>query len=78
MHLRYLFAGLALSAALLVTGCSSCHHRGCATPAVAAAPPCNSCGAGVPPGTVVPPPPAPVGGVPPGAFGTSASGGPIR
>jgi hypothetical protein len=71
MMLRYLFAGLALSAALLVTGCTGCGHRGCATPAVAPAP-CNSCGAGVPGvpgGTVVPPPPAPIGGVSPGPFG---------
>jgi hypothetical protein len=71
MKLRYLFAGLALSAALLVTGCSSCGHRGCTTPAVASAPPapCASCGPGAPAGAVIPPPPAPVNGAPPGAFG---------
>jgi hypothetical protein len=71
MMFRYLLAGLALSVALLVTGCTGCHHRGCTTAAVAPAP-CNSCGAGIPgapPGSVVPPPPAPVGGVSPGPFG---------
>ena len=70
MMLRYLFAGLALSVALLVTGCSSCGHRGCGTPAVASGPPpCTNCGPGAPAGAVIPPPPAPVGGAPSGPFG---------
>ncbi len=76
---RHLFAGLALCAALFVTGCSCCHQNRCRqTPPVAvAAPGCATCG---PPGAIgVPPPPAPIGAVPPtGAFGTSANGAGVR
>jgi hypothetical protein len=77
MHLRHLCAGLALGAALLLTGCSHCGHRGCSTPVVGSAPVggCATCPPGAPgaPGTigVVPPPPAPapVGAIPSGSFG---------
>jgi hypothetical protein len=72
MKLRYLCAGLVLSAACLAAGCSCCHKHGCPAPAVSSAPPC--CPGPVPapapccppgaPGAVVPAPVGTVSGAP--------------
>ena len=74
MLLRPLGAALALTAALLATGCACCHHHcarpacsSCGTPAVAAASPAPCCGAaGASIGVQaysVPAPPLPAAGI---------------
>lgn len=72
MILRHLWAGLALAAVVLASGCSCCHKSSCGPPpVVASAPPCCApapapcCGAGSAPVQAYSVPVAPA----PGGYG---------